>query len=138
MPCHSGLDRVELHVSTCSQQMTLIENTGSEPSLKKIASHPLGEILPPCVTAMRFANGSGQRILCRGDGDQMNMIGHKAPCDEGDVESQGFFFHEIEISKSIFVIREDVHRADTTLGYVVGVAWNNESSETGHAGTLLG
>jgi len=133
---HASLERVALHVPSRRQQMMLIENTGPKAPLKQIATNTFGEILPPRVTAMGFADGAGQRIVNFWDGNQMNVVGHQTPGDKADSKTQGFLFHDLEVSKTILVVGKNIYGANTSLGDMVGITWDNESGETSHAETL--
>jgi hypothetical protein len=101
--------------------MTLVQYTRTEPTLKEISAHPIGKILHPRVTPVRFPDRPRQQPCIVRNHDKMGMICHQAPSENLDREPFQFFAHEIEIGNPITIIIEDRNRSYAALRNVMGI-----------------
>ena len=66
------------------------------------------------------------------DCDQVDMVGHQAPCQEGNAESLAVLSEEVEIGKAIGIREEDIHSPDASLRHVMRTSRNYNTSNPGH------
>lgn len=93
----------------------------------------LAEIDPAGITTVRFANGAGKGLFCRGYSDKVYMVWHKAPRPDFHPTFSAPFGHEREVFQIIVVTEEGLLAAIAALGDVVRDAGCNNSRHSCHA-----
>ena len=127
-----GIDRIALDITSCGQQMILIQNARRKPSLKKVTSYAFLKIFHAGVASMSFSDCPGKRIFFGRNGYEMDMVGHEAPGEKDDAETLRLLSHKTQVLDAVIITGEDIHGADTPLGDVMRITGDNESCEAGH------
>jgi len=100
----------------------LIQRTGIEPSLPKVAAPAMKVVDILCVAKVRSANCFGQRILLMRDCDDMDMIAHQAITGKLQRVLVGLLFQQLQIQPAIIIHKEHILAVIPALGDMMGVS----------------
>jgi hypothetical protein len=70
-------------------------------------------------------------------GNEMNMIGHQTPRENGYPVPRDFFAEHLEILLAILLGIKHLHGANTTLCNVMRISGDYDARQTSHRKTLL-
>ena len=112
--------------------MRVVERTGIEPRLPKVALPAVALVHEPRVALVSDGKGRSQALGRTGYEDQMYVIGHQAPCDHLDAGCCAAFSNQFDVAGIVARVEKRRLAPVATLGDVVGNSWNNGSSAARH------
>jgi len=97
---------IKLDIFHCQPKVTLIQRTGIEPSLPKVAAPAMKVVDILRIAKVCPADGFGQRILLVRDSDDMDMIAHQAVADQLQRILVRLPFQKLQIHPAIIIDKE--------------------------------
>jgi hypothetical protein len=89
-------------------------------------------VQPACVVVVGSAKGFGEGVVSLRDGDEVNVVGHKAIAEEADGVSGAVVGEGEEVDAAVAVVKEDGFLVVPALGDVMGDSWDYGSCDARH------
>lgn len=101
---HACPHRILFDVAKCIHEVNIIHGTGKESVLPQMASVVMETIENLRVPKMGSSNGFLEAVCCFGYGNNVNVVGHEAVAQDGQLMTFAFFFQQSEVGRSVLVV----------------------------------
>ena len=120
LPTEPRANGIELDIFHCQPEVPLIQSTGIEPSLPKVAAPAAKAVDILRIAKVCSADGFCQRILLVWDRDDMDMIAHQAVANKLQRVLVRMSFQKLQIHPSIIIDEENILTVVTALRDMMG------------------
>ena len=128
----AGADGVEVGVGQRFDQVRGADGTGVEAVLPKVAAGSAEAIGAQGVGVMGLAESFGHGVEMGGDGDDVDVVRHQAPAEDGEAVLIALAAQEVEVEKPIGVGSENGLAVVAALGDVVRYVDRHDPRLAGH------
>lgn len=128
----TGTDGVSLDVTDGSPEVVFIEGGGKKAILPEVAGSFVEAVDVSRVEVVGSADGAGQGVDSRGDGDQVDVVAHQAIAEDREAVEVALRFEQREVNLSILIDEKDVLPVIAPLGNMVGDIRDDDSCYAWH------
>jgi len=133
---YAGGNGIHFDIAGSGKQICFVHGKRGESFLPKVSTPPFPEIDPPCVSTMGFTNCSRQPFFGFRNGNEMNMVRHKAISPDLNLIFAAPLGHQGQIGFIVIVVKKGLLSTVASLRDVVRKSRSYYSCYACHGETI--